>query len=271
MTDSERQQTIQSMLKDIEEQYHLKPRKPVDHASLNPEQVGTVYGWSEIISPIRAYNKEWHSAYVLVKCRGCGTVKWQNLTNLTRGQSKGCQHCSQPRQIPKWLDRRLTAQKQRCENPNDKQYPRYGGRGIKFCFDSVTEAGLYLMDLYGENLTRDLEIDRIDNNGNYESGNLRLVTHADNNRNKRNTVLSEWDPQYWPYAENVVKRYLVLGYSREEIIELARKAVRDKRKNWRGIQARLESMTYEMPDRITVLPYRGGSSTTVDSEDPSEH
>lgn len=30
-----------------------------------------------------------------------------------------------------------------------------------------------------------LELDRIDNNGNYEPGNCRFVTHAENNRNKR--------------------------------------------------------------------------------------
>jgi hypothetical protein len=33
-------------------------------------------------------------------------------------------------------------------------------------------------------------------------------------------------------------------------------AVREKRKNWRIISARLDFMTSEMPDDITVLPYR---------------
>jgi hypothetical protein len=63
---------------------------------------------------------------------------------------------------------------------------------------------------------------------------------------------------------------LSAGKSREEIIESARKAVQEKRKNWRNISARLESMTYEMPDRITVLPYRDTSSITVDMEAASE-
>lgn len=54
------------------------------------------------------------------------------------------------------------------------------------------------------------------------------------------------------------------------IIQDAQKAVREKRKNWRGIQRRLASMTLKMPDQITVLPYRGNSSTTADMAAASE-
>ena len=77
------------------------------------------------------------------------------------------------------------------------------------------------------------------------------------------TVLSEWDQEYWPYSRNVVTRMLSSGKTRDEIIESAREAVRMKRKNWKLIDARLDFMTYEMPAHIIVLPYRGGSSTTV--------
>ena len=50
--------------------------------------------------------------------------------------------------------------------------------------------------------------------------------------------------------------------TREEIIADARKAVIQRRKNWRIISARLDFMIYEMPDRVTVLPYRDTLSTT---------
>lgn len=46
-------------------------------------------------------------------------------------------------------------------------------------------------------------------------------------------------------------------------IELKKDAVAEKRKCWRLISARLDFMTYEMPEDIIVLPYRGNSSTTV--------
>ncbi len=179
-----------------------------------------------------------------------------------KGKSKGCQSCSQPRQIPLWLEKRLTAAKQRCENPQDKGYHNYGARGIKFEFSSVTEAGLYLIKKYGLP-KRELEIDRIDNNGSYARDNIRFVTHTENNSNKRCTVLSRFSQKYWPYVRSVVIRNLSDGLSRKEIIQDAETAVFEKRKNWRLIQARLEFMTYEMPEDIIVLPYRENSSTTA--------
>jgi hypothetical protein len=155
-----------------------------------------------------------------------------------------------------WLEKRLTAAKQRCENPKDKGYHNYGARGIKFEFSSVTSAGLYLISKYGLP-TRELEIDRINNEGNYAPGNIRFATHSKNNQNKRNTVLSEFFQEYWPYARSTVTRLLSSGMTREEIIQHAENAVMEKRKCWRLISARLDFMTYEMPDHIIVLPYRG--------------
>lgn len=256
MKDLQQPQTTSCGSKGNTSRYPLDSPPKADHISQNLEQVGSQYGWVKIISPERRYTKGWSRCYVLTECQGCGRKSWTCLQNLTSGRSKGCQACSQPRQIPKWLDRRITAEKQRCQNPNDPGYENYGGRGIEFRFDSVTECGLYIMSLY-PNLNRDMELDRIDNNGHYERGNIRMVTRKVNSGNRRITVLSDWDPQYWPYSETCTKRKLAAGMTREQVIESARKAVREKRKNWRGIQERLESMTYEMPDRITVIPYRG--------------
>jgi hypothetical protein len=46
------------------------------------------------------------------------------------------------------------------------------------------------------------------------------------------------------------------GLTREQIISAAKQAVLEKRKGWKNIEERLASMTYEMPESITVLPYR---------------
>ena len=102
-----------------------------------------------------------------------------------------------------------------------------------------------------------MELDRINTNGNYAKGNLRFVTRAGNQANRRITVLSEFHQEYWPYCRNVVTKKLSCGMTRAEIIKDAEKAVSEKRKNWRIISARLDFMTYEMPENITVLPYRG--------------
>lgn len=179
---------------------------------------------------------------VLTECTGCGRDQWTYYDNLKRGLSRGCQACSQPKAIPHWLDRRLTAAKQRCENPNAPHFHNYGGRGIQFNFPSVTEAGLWILENLGIP-DRSLEIDRIDNNGHYEPGNLRFTTRKKNAANRRCVRIPEWDPSEWPYARAVVLRKMAAGMTREEIFEDARKAVREKRKNWRGIAAKLESMT----------------------------
>ena len=269
MKDSERHQTTSSGLKGNRSRYDLETPPPAEHISYRPDMVGRQYGWVKIISPEKRWNKAMNRCYVLTRCQGCGSIQWQNLANLKSGKSKGCQQCSQPRQVPLWLYKRLSAAKQRCENPKSPQYPQYGARGIRFLFRSVTEAGLYLMRLYGTP-QRELEVDRINTNGNYEPGNLRFVTKQENQANRRNTILSEFQQEYWPYTESVVKRKLAAGMSRTEIIHAAQQAVQEKRKCWRIISARLDFMTYEMPEDIIVLPYRGNLSTTVDTADQRE-
>ena len=90
---------------------------------------------------------------------------------------------------------------------------------------------------------REMELDRIDTDGDYARGNLRFVTHQENNRNKRNTVLSEYDPRYWPYSQVRVVKMLSEGMTREDIIRKAESRGMEKRKNWHTISARLALMT----------------------------
>lgn len=256
MTDSPQPRTISFGSKGNRSRYGLDSPPPAAHVSYDPELVGKQYGWVKIISSEKRWSATYNRCHVLTQCQGCGAIQWTNLSNLQRGVSKGRQTCSQPRRIPKWLNRRLTAAKQRCENPEDPNYHRYGARGIRFDFPSVTEAGLYLIGLYGVP-AREMELDRIDNNGNYAPGNIRLATRKENAANREVTVLSRFDQRLWPYAETVVRRKLAAGETREQIIQDAMQAVEGKRKCWRLISARLDFMTYEMPDDITVLPYRG--------------
>lgn len=255
MKDLQQHQTTSSGLKGNRGRYSLESPPPAAHISYKPSMVGKQYGWVKIVSAEKRWNQKWSRCYVLTKCTGCGAAQWQDLNSLQRGASRGCQSCSRPRRIPKWLDKRLTAAKQRCENPNDRGYRNYGARGIRFNFESVTAAGLYLIETYGLP-ERSTEIDRIDNMKDYEPGNLRYVTHKENNANKRTTVLSRFEQKYWPYAYSTTIRKLSSGMTREEIIKDAEDAVKAKRKCWRKIAERLASMTYEMPDSITVLPYQ---------------
>ena len=61
---------------------------------------------------------------------------------------------------------------QRCHNPNTEKYPKYGGRGIRVCKrwrDSFEE---FLKDV-GRRPSARHQISRVDNDGNYESGNVQ--------------------------------------------------------------------------------------------------
>lgn len=102
---------------------------------------------------------------------------------------------------------------------------------------------------------REMELDRIDTNGNYARGNLRFVTRGEPVESKIDGSVRVC-PGYWPYSRSVVTRKLSEGMSRDQIILEAQKAVIEKRKHWHIISARLDFMTFEMPDHITVLPYR---------------
>lgn len=73
---------------------------------------------------------------------------------------------------------------QRCNNKHDNGFKNYGGRGIKVKFKSVGDMATWLVKTMPKPSGRFL-LDRIDNNGHYEPGNLRWSTSRDSSGNRR--------------------------------------------------------------------------------------
>lgn len=77
--------------------------------------------------------------------------------------------------------RAFTAAKSRCECVTNAKYARYGGRGIKFRFESYGD----FLRAIGRRPSAELSLDRIDNDGHYEPGNIRWATRSEQSRNQR--------------------------------------------------------------------------------------
>lgn len=78
----------------------------------------------------------------------------------------------------------------RCENPESKDWPNYGGRGIAVCERWRQDFQNFLTDM-GERPSPSHSLDRIKNELGYEPGNVRWATRQEQNSNtRRNRLLT---------------------------------------------------------------------------------
>jgi len=110
-----------------------------------------------------------------------GTVyqKKENIKLKTKRENK--------RDLPEY--KIWDAMIQRCTNENNQSYRKYGGRGIVVCERWRNSFTSFYKDI-GPRPFPEAQIDRIDNDGNYEPGNCRWVSSKINNRNKNSNVLT---------------------------------------------------------------------------------
>lgn len=115
----------------------------------------------------------------------------------------------------------------RCSNKNLREYPRYGGRGIKVC-DRWQSYENFYTDLH-KDYKKGLWLDRIDNDGNYEPMNYRWATPIEQQNNKYNNkklfyagksqTLNEWAREINIKTSTIRQRYYGLGWGLIKCLE----------------------------------------------------
>jgi hypothetical protein len=154
--------------------------------NLNGQQFGrlTVLGFCGVIPCGQVDCRIW-----LTKC-SCGNFVMLNYTSLIRGLTKSC-GCLHKDIVTDTLRNAHLAEyssyscaKTRCRNANVKHYKHYGGRGIEFRFASFEE----FFNELGERPTADHSLNRIDNDGHYEKGNVEWATTAEQMNNRQDTI-----------------------------------------------------------------------------------
>lgn len=206
----------------------------------------------------RIFREQGHRK-VMVVCK-CGLHMLNYLDALLAGTSPRCEKCraeNRKSRYPMWLAARFYAAKERCENPLNPQFNNYGGRGIRFRFESAGTAAAWMMENHG--LQKEKEIDRVNNNGHYEPDNMRWASKSDQMRNNRRTKIPEgfkFQEEQWPLSRDITERMLRKGLTREEILAHAASIVSAKKKNWRQIAERFARTTSSTPDLATASPCR---------------
>lgn len=182
-------------------------------------QAGDRFGTWTVLAPTGKNQK--------YKCEcDCGKQQDVRVYDLTKGKSTMCKACATSvakRGHGNAVSSAVSSEYnsyihmlQRCHNENNKDYARYGGRGIIVCdlWRDSFEAFYMMMGPKPKGHT----IERIDSNGNYEPGNCRWASRAEQTVNKGDNikvtidgetkVVSEWarDDRCPVSAQTVYKR-----------------------------------------------------------------
>lgn len=110
-------------------------------------------------------------------CRHREVIK-SGEANRTHGKSRTIEYRI-------WLDMR-----KRCNGKYRSEYRNYGGRGIRVC-ERWDDFELFLLDV-GSRPSARHSLERENNDGDYEPGNVRWATRSEQNRNKRDSKFIEW-------------------------------------------------------------------------------
>lgn len=118
----------------------------------------------------------------------------------------------------------------RCRNPNNDSYKRYGGRGITVCGDWYKYKAF--AEWAANNGYKDgLSIDRVNVNGNYCPDNCRWADYQTQANNRTNTRILTYNGETHTIAEwaritglpyRTIHKRLELGFSEDKVLTTER-------------------------------------------------
>jgi len=153
------------------------------------------------------------SLYCGTKSCGCLVGELARINNATHG---GARRSGKNAAYHVWSN-----MIDRCYQPKNKRFPRYGGRGIKVCPRWRRSFGNFLADM-GPRPSFAHSIDRFPNqDGDYEPGNCRWATNTEQARNKSNNYLITYRDKTqclsaWCEELNIPYARTILRISRRE-------------------------------------------------------
>jgi hypothetical protein len=118
------------------------------------------------------------------RTKSCGCLRRESSKKLGRGRTTHGETTG-GRISPEYLS--WTNMLRRCYDKHDISYSRYGHRGIGVCSKWRKSFAAFLVDV-GRKPSKRHTLDRRDNSRGYEPGNVRWVTHEDQQSNKRSNV-----------------------------------------------------------------------------------
>jgi hypothetical protein len=223
---------------------------------------GQVFGRLTVIS---YHGKRKKSTCWLCRCL-CGKSKVVQASNLVQGTSQSC-GCLRAEMMAEsktvhgyarvgkrhpmyniWVDIR-----RRCYTKSSSQYRHWGGKGVRMCDrwlngeDGLTGFECFLADM-GERPSLLHSVDRYpDKTGNYEKSNCRWATDQEQNNNRANNRIVEYDGRSMTLQqairlcglkEHTVRDRLRMGWTAERALTQP-----VLKRNWRGFAKKPKTAT----------------------------
>lgn len=168
---------------------------------MRDEMVGKRFGRLLVVERTNDYVSASGGNHKKYRCVcGCGSYAEVLKEHLMSGRTRscGCLRKENGKPTHREIHTRLYTiwgnMCNRCSNPNNPAWDRYGGRGITVC-DEWKNYECFRDWAKGNGYTDELTIDRIDNSKGYNPSNCRWVDNYVQANNKRNNRLIEYNGQ----------------------------------------------------------------------------